>query len=288
MIKELKLFLLLLIPTILMGQETKTYTAFDGTKFSVGDTVLIGVGSRSNYFLESIYIIPTSKEYKMPNTNAVIKKIMTVDNKTIFKIKPLNQIFNFDLEINTALLNNEIILNKSEFRKKGWERTFSYKPLLDTTAFLYFIRTSKDTISKFAKEYIFLYDRTTYDNIRLDEFEFKKGLRNAQKTIQEKFNQIDTNKIYYITTTFTVADYDFDNQSFELLANKLSWEGAASVKAHRKDKEYSLNKEGYNVSQTNVALFFSNFKEFSSFINLTVIYSDFFVYLCHGKDRFTL
>ncbi len=26
----------------------------------------------------------------------------------------------------------------------------------------------------------------------------------------------------------------------------------------------------------------------TGYINLTVIYSDFFVYLCHGKDRFTL
>ena len=267
MLKGLKLFLLLLIPTFLMGQETssQTYTAFDGTKFSIGDTILIGVGSRRDNFLESLYILETNKDNKMPNTNVIIKKIITVSSKIIFKVKPLNQFFNFDLDINTALLNSEIILNKNEFRKRGWERTFSYKPLTDTTAFLYFIRTSKDTISKYAKEYLFLYDRTTYDNIRLDEFEFKKGLRNAQKTIQEKFNQIDTNTIHYVATSFTVADYDFDNQSFALLSNKVPWEGGAAIKSHRKEKEYSLNKEGQNVSQTNVSLLFQNFKEFSTF-----------------------
>ena len=267
MFKKLKSLLLLFIPTLVMGQEisSQSYTAFDGTKFSVGDTILIGFGSNYDYTLTSLYIDFMHKNNKMFNTNAVIKKIISSNNNTIFKVRPSNQIVNFDFEINSALLNSEIILNKKEFRKKEWEKTFSYKTFTDTTAFLYYIKASKDTISKYSKEYLFLFDRTTYDNIRLDEFEFKKGLRNAQNTIQDKFSKIDTSKTYFIGCSFEVADYDFDKQSFELISNNVKWDGTALVKIHRKEKEYSLNKEGYNVSQTNVGLLFSNFQDFSSF-----------------------
>lgn len=268
MIKRLIFFITLIIPAILLGQETslQSYTAFDGTKFSVGDTILIGIGSGDDHVLQSLYLDPAIKNIKLPNTNMVIKRIMTINNNTIFKVKAPSNITSYALDINLALKKNEIILNKTEFKKMAWKRTYTYNSFTDTTAFLYFIKVSKDTITKFSKEYLYLYDRTTYDNIRLDEFEFKKGLRNAQKTIQEKFSQIDTIKTYFITVPFIVSDYDFENQSFGLLGdNGYKWEGGVAVKKHWQKQDLSQNKEGYVVNQTNVSLFFINYKEFINF-----------------------
>ena len=125
----------------------------------------------------------------------------------------INSLFNFFIDIDNAILYDEIANCNNIYFESSWgEKNF----LTDSIAYLLYITKEPEITKELAKEYLYLFNRSKYNLIREDEFEFHKGIKETQNQLNEIISQIDTNIIYTILFDDFVDNYNFDLEAFPI------------------------------------------------------------------------
>lgn len=147
--KQFGLFILLLLPLGLMGQNLTTYKASNGVTYNVGDTIKLGRGSAPNGefvyltmggFGSTLTVLDGSKPIKIGGgiSGAVIKKMksakMKGQQKVLFVVGAGN-ISNYYLDIENAIATCEVADCKDKTSSNQttdkYEKLKKLKELLD-------------------------------------------------------------------------------------------------------------------------------------------------------------
>jgi len=240
---------------------SQSYTAIDGTEFTVGDSILIGLpsyesltGKKSYRFIKSYDA--DSKSYQN------VKKAIHYKYFPIKEIKDVSERFMRDFDENAKLIEfGELGFLKTSYYVdinsaiKSGEIMLAFNPnynkskiLTDTLAFIFYANVSDRPIESFAKDYLIRFKKELYKNTHEDEFEFQKSLSIAKKEMENIYTKIDFTQEFSIFTKLDVENYDFDRNGFPIKIEELS---VRAIKHSIYTEESSLEIDFLNFNKFN-------------------------------------
>lgn len=226
-----RLFLGLILLSIVKLGYPQSFKTFDGQNFNVGDTIQIGVSTYENEFkdIHSVtyqknYVCQPLKKYviiRIDPNDAKFKQFWKNNNAVRIDIAPKKGFFSLPSIINLdeAIRDGEVIL------KINSNRLTQKDDLLDEKlSFLFFCKQSKLPLKLFSKEYLYRFQNDVFTQTHEDEFEFQNSLSKAEKSLEVDLDKADTSKIYSIVSTIELGNYDFDKQAFAFDIHNSSFE----------------------------------------------------------------
>jgi len=260
--KTIAILLVSFLSLTILAQTNNSYKTFDGSVFSVNDTITIGTNTGYKtyksirvYYYDSKY----SNGYKdlnylLNNQKFPIKKIFLnteIFNKQKAIVKVGEKGFlkkSYFIDIESAVQNGEVVVksnNKTELISIV---------MAEDIAFANYHYLTKKTIKESREEYLFRFRKELYNKTREDEFEYNSALKESGDELQSKVSKIDTSTVYSISGSINFLKYDFDNDGFPLNDKDIKFSLLKSV-----NSSWQGSKENYNQ----MFLYFDNFKNFS-------------------------
>jgi hypothetical protein len=218
---KFKILLLLLTTTFSFGQTSKIkfsepYKTASGIILTPGDTLTIGFKSQSfNSMFNYLFDINFKNSFTESATGrkVTIKHFRreTIDGKQVIivVIPPQPETgLNAYVDIEKALEHGEIFSSQSQFIKSRNAKLFIKEPLL------YFIKAFEKEPANYAREFLYRFDRTTFNKVKEDEFELGKILRKTSQQIENTVDSLDFKTTYAITIKVELSEYDFEKKGF--------------------------------------------------------------------------
>jgi hypothetical protein len=221
--KPIFFYCFLFISFKLVGQVSNptanvSYVTWSGQVLKVGDTLAFGQPAPGFTFYQHFYSSLGDKllvKY-LPARKTVIKnfrKAVIAGKETVVAVIPSfpeTGYFNVWVDIEKAMKFGEAIGPRSQvlrFKKYKW---LSNEPLI------YYLKLLELEVKPFAKEYLFRYDRKTYDKYRNDEFEFEEKLTTTAQQMQKQMDELSFELPVCIGFELELGEYNFDQQGFEV------------------------------------------------------------------------
>jgi Domain of unknown function (DUF4852) len=267
------ILLLLYTTTFVNGQTTKIkfsepYKTTSGMVLTPGDTLTIGVKSSYHDKFDYLFDIKFKKTFSDAATGrkVIIKHFRreTIDEKKVIiaVIPPQPETgFNAYVDIDNALEKGEIFSSQSQFMKSRNVKLFVKEPLL------YFIKMFEKEPASYAKEFVYRFDRKTYNTFKEDEFEMGKILNATSLNIEKTIDSLDFKTTYATAIKIELNEYDFGTKGFPF---KLA-------------EAITVLEKGFGEDKTAVYLVLSNS---TSFQNLKMSEEQAKLFIQRRKDRY--
>jgi hypothetical protein len=236
---------------------SQSHTAFDGSTFTVGDSIIVGLPSNTSSFEYIKSFDADIKGYKEVRKNIVYNKFPIKgihqnterfrkdfynENATIIEFGKTGFLgISYYADIDNAIKKGEIVLSVNPSFSKN-------KVLNDTLAYIYHAKTSGNSIDSYKNEYLYRFKRELYQKTHQDEFEYQKSLSIAKKEMQETIDNFDFIQDFTVLTSLNVGNYNFDNSVFPLTEEQLI---------------LSIVELNPFLQYKSVNLYFPNYNEFS-------------------------
>lgn len=203
---------------------SQSYTAFDGSTFSVGDSICIGFQSGNSSY---VYIRDfQGGNYYGLNINLalnkyVIKGIFPNSERYGFSGRPtVLQVgtrglrgISFYISLDDAIRHGEVVVEQNPHKK-------STNRLEDIKAFIFL--TQGENIDRYIDEYLFRFHNELYARTRNNEFEYHTSKAMAKQEILEVWNSFDYSQTFSYSTRINLENYCFENQGFPFALKTLT------------------------------------------------------------------
>ncbi len=254
---------------------SQSYTAFDGTIFNVGDTIIIGYRSKAigftstnksyNYIMKYYRYSNNIDGYKniekdLSMKRFIITKIFKDNNDfygvTTFEVIPYNNSKNnYYISIDSAIRNGEVCLNLNPVPSK---RNIY---LSDIIAFINYIRLSKKNSDQAKEEFLYRFLYKNYIETYQDEFEYHSSLDSA-KINYEKQDTLPISTTYSLNVILSINKYDFTKKGFPI---KEKVAQCNLLNSKNKLPMYSVDASPKN-NYSSISINFINFKKNGFFL----------------------
>jgi hypothetical protein len=236
---------------------SQSHTAFDGTVFTVGDSIIVGLPDNSKSFEYIKSYDADSKRYRNVRNNIIYNKFPIKgihknterfqssfynDDATLIEFGKTGFLgISYYVDIDNAIKYGEIILSVNPKYTKN-------TALVDTIAYIYHAKISGNPIDDYKKEYLYRFKRELYLQTHEDEFDYQKSLNIAKNEMQQTIDNFDFNQEFSVLTRMQVGNYDFDKNGFPLSEEQMV---------------LSLVDMNIFLDYKSVDIFFPNYPEFT-------------------------
>jgi hypothetical protein len=228
------------------------FVSWSGQELKIGDTLTFVQGSSDYRFYQHLYLSTGERLWQkdVPTRKTIIKNFRKalIDNKqvtvAVIPSFPERGFFNVWIDIEKALKSGEVVGPSSQairFKRYKW---ISNEPLI------YYLKLLELDVKPFAKEYMYRYDKKTYDKYRNDEFEFQEKQNAVAKQMQKQMDELRFDLPVCTGFQLELGEYDFEQQGFEV-----SFPKYLDILTEMFD----------DVAKTNVSVTFPRLKEVSVF-----------------------
>lgn len=249
-------------------KSSEPFKAKNGQLFKVGDTILIGTpadfSNVYSYYVQGkdlslkkeakgeIKIAGEYKKYDNRFQRSIIKGFFIYEKEGTFAV--LDKVFNVMIHIDKGIESGELVSN--ELEKVIRDRTTLFS---DSMAYIEHIKFTKDYTIETVKEFLYLFDNTTFNRVREDEFEFNKNINSTKSKLKDGTKNLDSSKVFKIIFEDELGNYDFEKQSFPILWKNNGLHLLSDTWEHRTPIDINKNK----VQLTDLKIKFSNTKDFN-------------------------
>lgn len=211
------------------NQGNRSYTAFDNSVFTIGDSIIIGIprgyfsSNRYFYNIKEPKVQGGTVYYERANTNISFKKYLIkkfysdIDGEKFSKGTPIIEVgkkgflgVSYYIDIESALKDGEIISSLEPFNNKN------ILQINDSIAIINKIYLSGLSAKSFSNEYLYRLRNPTYTKVQNDEFDLNNALSSAQKEIEKSLLNFSNETTYYIETELNIGNYDFSTSTFPI------------------------------------------------------------------------
>lgn len=218
----MKKFYILLALLAAVNAYSQSHTAYDGSTFTVGDSIKIGIASGNigsylyihNSSLRRISYNQYKQKYLIKRIHPNSSRHGFAGSPTVIEVGTRGLLgITYHISIDNAIRNGEVIL-------KEYPNKILSNPISPQQTFAYNVNTTKS--DSYEEEYLIRFHNDEYKKKRNNEFEFNSLLRRSREEVNKIYSETDYSQTFTTFMEVELGDYDFNEQAFFLEIRELA------------------------------------------------------------------